>query len=258
MPAATSLASAASRSAPRLGRPRREVLGKLPADDGGDLRNLAGLAKTVETRHQRILAACAGTAAPSSPADSITLLVNSSANSGTPSVLATIAATVSADSPCEAAIPATSSAHSARPRRPSVSSVECGRAEPGRREIRPRGDQDEQAAPPDAVGHARHHFERGRVDPVRVLHHEQHRLASPSGRSRRPAGQSSPAFAAPGSATSIRAAPVGIDKQFRQQRDRGDASAAARCANRAPSFSIRARANRRRSPPRAPKWRITG
>ena len=72
----------------------------------------------------------AGTA-PSCPAASITLLVNSSAYSGTPSVLATIAATVSAERPCEAATPATSSAHSARPRRPSVSSVECGRADQG-------------------------------------------------------------------------------------------------------------------------------
>ncbi len=69
----------------------------------------------------------AGTAALSSAADSITLLVNSSTNSGTPSVLATIAATVSAVRPCAAAMPATSWAHSARPRRPSVSSVECGR-----------------------------------------------------------------------------------------------------------------------------------
>jgi len=73
----------------------------------------------------------AGTAALSSPAASIMLLVNSSTNSGTPSLLATIAATVAADRPCEAATPATNWAHSTRPSRPSVSSVACGRASQG-------------------------------------------------------------------------------------------------------------------------------
>ena len=72
----------------------------------------------------------AGTA-ESSPADSITLRVSSSTNSGTPSVLATIAAIVSADRPCAAATPATTCMHSPRPRRPSVNQ-RCVRPAPAR------------------------------------------------------------------------------------------------------------------------------
>ena len=60
---------------------------KLPADNGGNLRGFAGLA---EKRSRRAMSefsrSVAGTAAPSSPADSITLLVNSSANSGADAV----------------------------------------------------------------------------------------------------------------------------------------------------------------------------
>jgi hypothetical protein len=47
----------------------------------------------------------AGTTELSLPADSITAFVSSSTKSGTPSLLATMAAMVSADRPCEAATP---------------------------------------------------------------------------------------------------------------------------------------------------------
>ena len=76
------------------------------------------------------------------------LLVNSSTNSGTPSLLATIAATVSADSLCEAATPAT----------------------------RPRGHHGKQSGRTDAVGQARHKFKRGGIDPVSVFQNQKHRI----------------------------------------------------------------------------------
>jgi hypothetical protein len=45
----------------------------------------------------------------------------------------------------------------------------------GRREIRPRSDQDKQARLPDTVRYARQHFERGGVDPVCILYDQEHR-----------------------------------------------------------------------------------
>jgi hypothetical protein len=71
------------------------------------------------------------TAAPLSPADSITLLVSSSMKSGTPSALAMIAATVSAERPWAAATLATNWTHSARPRRSKVNNVAWDRPDQG-------------------------------------------------------------------------------------------------------------------------------
>ncbi|HEV8029175.1 MAG TPA: hypothetical protein VGP50_17205, partial [Stellaceae bacterium] len=118
----------------------------------------------------------AGTAALSSPADSTTLLVNSSTKSGTPSVLATIAATVSAlQAVCGGDVgdqPRAFGAAQAIQRQDGC----LGTRQPRRREVRPRRHQDEQPRLADAVGEARHQFERGGVDPVRVLQHQEDRI----------------------------------------------------------------------------------
>ena len=94
-----------------------------------------------------------------------------------PSVLATIAATVSADRPCAAATPATSCG-AFLAAEPAERHQRCvRRAQPGRREIRPRRHHRKRPRRADAVGQPRHHLERGGVDPVRVFQHDQHRIA---------------------------------------------------------------------------------
>ena len=183
----------------------------------------------------------AGTAALSSPADSITLLVNSSTNSGTPSVLATIAATVSADRPCAAATPATSWAHSARPRRPERQQGRLRPRQPGRREIRPRGHQGKQIAPGRCC--------RPSASSIRAWWHRS---------SARPPAPAAPDRSRPRrTISSTRSAMVaalrcaGVSdmrrrrrrdrQQFSQQRNRGCVRRRP-LANKAPSFSMRASA----------------
>src|SRR5690606_35586577 len=49
--------------------------------------------------------------------------------------------------------------------------------EPGRRELRPRGDQGEQGQPVLTFGKAFQQVETGNVEPMRVFDDEKHRLA---------------------------------------------------------------------------------
>ena len=78
--------------------------------------------------------------------------------------------------PCAAATLATSRAHSARL---AIQRQKGGlrTREPGWREIRPRAHEGKQVRVAKAVGQARHQFEHRGIDPVRVLQHQQDRIA---------------------------------------------------------------------------------
>ena len=182
----------------------------------------------------------------------MTLLVNSSTNSGTPSVLAMIAADGFRRQAMRrgdagdqlgafrTAEPAERQQRRVRPRLP------------GRREFRPRRHHGQQPRRADTVREPRHQFEGGGVDPMRVFQDQQHRFGlAEAERSRRQAGRWSPPCAAPASATAR--APPRDRQQLRQQRNCGRIRRRA-CANSAASFvELRAAARRRRrSGPRAP------
>ena len=121
----------------------------------------------------------ASTAATRSPcaALSSTALVSSSTNSGTPSVRSTISATISAVS---AALPAsfcTSASPSRSPSRLSAKLVTWELTAPGRLKFGTKGDHQQHRQPPHPVDGQIQQLARGRVDPVGVLEHHQHRPA---------------------------------------------------------------------------------
>ena len=131
MPAATSFASAAFEFVVALGGHRLEQREReLPADDRGDLRHLACLAEAVEPRHQRILERRRHRGCPRPPIPSRswstprrTAARHRSWRRSPRRFPPTVRARRRRRRP--------TAVHSARPSRPSVSSVACGRVSQG-------------------------------------------------------------------------------------------------------------------------------
>ena len=176
MPAATSFASAASSSAPPLGATASSSEnGELPADDGGDLRHLARLAEAVEARHQRILERRRHRRAVLARRfhhalgqflDEQRNAVGLGDDRGDGFRRQAVRGGDAGDQ-LGAFGAAETTERQQRRMRPR---------QPRRCEIRSRGHQGKQPRLADAVGYARHQFERGGVDPVRVFHDQKHRL----------------------------------------------------------------------------------
>ena len=170
---------------------------ELPADDGGDLRHLARRAEAVEPRHQRILERRRHRGAVFARRfhHAFGQFLGEQRN----------AVGLGDDrgdgfrrQAVRAATPATNWAHSARPRRPSVSSVECGRACHGGAKSGRAVTTASNAHLTDAVGQMRHQFERGGDrSSGRLPRPGAPDRSRPSGRSRRPEAQWSPPCVAP-------------------------------------------------------------
>ena len=179
----------AAAPAPAASRQRGEVAWcELAADHGRDLRHLLDRVQPVEPGHQRVVQGGrdreaptgrpAGTRRPSRQRpDSSTALVSSSTNSGTPSVRATISSSTSAGSRLPPADPLDD--RRGRGRAPSRFEREPGHvrvAGQGGGRTRARQVTSDQHRRPAIRSSARlEQLQRGRVDPVRVLEHRQHR-----------------------------------------------------------------------------------
>ena len=116
----------------------------------------------------------AGTASDDDPASS-TVLVSSSTNSGTPSVLATICSTKSGGSSRPAVTLLMIAAVGSRPSRFSVSRVTCGCPPSPCRKVGRAVSRNITLELGDAVERLLDQLERGRVDPVQVLEQAEHR-----------------------------------------------------------------------------------
>ena len=159
-----------------LGRDRFEQRkSELPADDGGDLRDLARLAEAVQACHQRILERCRHRGAVLARGFQHAFrqflreqrhAVGLGDDRGNDFRRQAVRGGNAGDQ--RRAFGAAQSAQRQQSR--------MGPRQPGRCEIRPRHDDGKQARLRDTVRYARQHFERRRVDPMRVFDDEEHRL----------------------------------------------------------------------------------
>ena len=156
---------------------------ELAADHGADLGHLLDRREAVEPGHQRVvqrrrdrerrqragqLVAVARVRA-AGPTSS-TVLVSSSTNSGTPSVLATICVERPRPAaPCRRRPGSTIAAPCAPAEPAQRERGDVRLAGPGRAELRPEGDQQQHRQALDALDHQAEQLQRGRVDPVHVL-----------------------------------------------------------------------------------------
>ena len=109
---------------------------------------------------------------------SSTALVSSSRNSGTPSALATTASMASAESGVAAVSCFTTARASAASRRSRDRVVACVGAGPGWHEFRPEADDQEYGQRAQLLDDQVQQLERGRIAPVCVLEHQEHRPAA--------------------------------------------------------------------------------
>ena len=168
-----------------------QLIGELAAEHRADLRDLLGAPARAgraapSARHASVAGTdsaasevVASTAATRSPCSALssTALVSSSTNSGTPSVRSTISATISRAS---AALPAsvrTSAAPSRSPSRLSAKLVTWGWPPQGGWNSGRKVIDQQHRQPPHPVDGQIEQLARGRVDPVGVLEHHQHRPA---------------------------------------------------------------------------------